>query len=604
MNKLPKTIARKLSFTGTAVVLVILSFFIVLSIRNTKQTSVELSEQIVPSAMAVNKLYTEVFNSKLLIKSWVFVDKNEGTPDKLKLEEIHKTIYPTIKNELQELSKAWEPNEKAALDSSLIEIDALFEKQASFIMQKLSNVSAYQDVLIMTEVQRLVADGSDLMTLHNKIIVKLESVDSTFQLKAKSKAADMSDSLLHLIILIIILCCCIFALLLGLLQFKKKKIAQSIDRVLLEVCRLRDSITDGNLNARIDDTLIDTAFRPIITKYNETLNAVVLPLQSTAVYLESISKGVMPQIITEQYNGDFNVIKVNLNNCITSINALIDETVQLTNGASNGDISSRANSSKHQGDFKKILEGLNDTMDAFSTPLYISAAFIEQIAKGQMPEMIGYDYKGDMKVFKENMDTCVAGLQGLLEVEKILKQLERNDYTKKIEGKYQGVYAEVALATNGVIDRLRTIQNTFTNISAGDFSDLATYKEIGKQSDNDHIIPNIISTIETIQSIVNVLDDYITYFAMGQIESIHFDETGFKGVYKNIIGGLNKSASMIVAPLQETSDVMSSIANGDSSKRVDGICFGIFDTLKESANKIVDSDNELVHKTKLIASGD
>jgi len=221
-----------------------------------------------------------------------------------------------------------------------------------------------------------------------------------------------------------------------------------------------------------------------------------------------------------------------------------------------------------------------------------------------MPEMVEYNYKGDLVVIKENMDKCITGLQGLIEVNTVLKKLELNDYSLKIEGQYLGIYSEVASATNGVIDRLRNIQNTFTNISAGNFSDLENYKAIGKRSEKDQIIPNIISTIETIQSIINILDEYINYFALGQIESINFDESSFNGAFKNIVSGLNKSAQTIVAPLQETANIMSSIAMGDTSKKVEGFCFGIFDTLKESANKIIDANNEMVDKTRLLAQGD
>jgi methyl-accepting chemotaxis protein len=396
--------------------------------------------------------------------------------------------------------------------------------------------------------------------------------------------------------------------LLGILMFISSKIVKKVTHNIMALETVTQSLIksalDGDLKKRASNENLSIEFVPIIDGFNQILDAVITPLQTTANYVERISNGDIPEQITTTYNGDFNEIKHNLNKCIVAIKALIDETVHLTGGVKAGDITSRAIEKNHQGDFRKIVEGINETIDAFTAPLYLSAGFIEQISQGQIPEMIEYDYKGDLIVFKENMDKCIKGLQGLIEVNNVLQLLAKNDFTTKIEGQYQGIYADVASATNGVIDNLRNVQNTFKNIADGDFSDKASYITSGKHSNNDQITPTIITTIETIESIVNILDDYITFFAMGQIDSINLNEAGFNGAFKNIVSGLNKSAKTIVAPLQETSDVMSNIAIGDTSKKVEGFCFGIFDTLKESANKIIDANNEMVDKTRLLAQGD
>ena len=46
---------------------------------------------------------------------------------------------------------------------------------------------------------------------------------------------------------------------------------------------------------------------------NATLDAVIVPLNVAANYVDSISKGNIPEKITDEYYGDFNNIKENLN---------------------------------------------------------------------------------------------------------------------------------------------------------------------------------------------------------------------------------------------------------------------------------------------------
>ncbi|WP_054773412.1 hypothetical protein [Methylogaea oryzae] len=56
---------------------------------------------------------------------------------------------------------------------------------------------------------------------------------------------------------------------------------------------------------------------------NQTLDAVIGPLNVAADYVDRIAKGAIPPKITDTYNGDFNTIKNNLNLAIDNVNALV-----------------------------------------------------------------------------------------------------------------------------------------------------------------------------------------------------------------------------------------------------------------------------------------
>ena len=50
-----------------------------------------------------------------------------------------------------------------------------------------------------------------------------------------------------------------------------------------------------------------------------------------------------------------------------------------------GKLEKRADASKHQGDFRKIVEGVNDTLDAVIDPLTVAAEYVEKISQGDIP---------------------------------------------------------------------------------------------------------------------------------------------------------------------------------------------------------------------------
>ncbi|MDO9204726.1 methyl-accepting chemotaxis protein, partial [Methylotenera sp.] len=78
--------------------------------------------------------------------------------------------------------------------------------------------------------------------------------------------------------------------------------------------------------------------------------------------------------------GDFNNIKDNLNTCIESINALVGDVQMLANAASDGRVSVRADASSHQGDFRKIVEGVNETLEMIVNPIATVKVAVETIS--------------------------------------------------------------------------------------------------------------------------------------------------------------------------------------------------------------------------------
>jgi methyl-accepting chemotaxis protein len=213
-------------------------------------------------------------------------------------------------------------------------------------------------------------------------------------------------------------------------------------------------------------------------------------LNVAAEYVECIGRGEIPEPITDNYNGDFNEIKNNLNNCIEglkglaecnnvlqrmavndqtkgvegeyvgiyasmgeatnlvrarvlnvtkqlnniavgdsseleglkkigkrseqdqllpaiirameNVQLLIEDTEMLSRAAVKGKLDTRADASRHQGEFKNIVEGINDTLDAVIGPLNVAAEYVERISRGDIPELIKDNYNGDFNEIKNN----------------------------------------------------------------------------------------------------------------------------------------------------------------------------------------------------------
>ena len=148
---------------------------------------------------------------------------------------------------------------------------------------------------------------------------------------------------------------------------------------------------------------------------NETLDAVIGPLNVAADYVDKISKGNIPPKITDNYSGDFNRIKNNLNTCIDNVNALVADATTLAMAAVEGKLSTRADVSKHGGDYRKIVEGVNETLDAVITPLHEMGQILSQLAAGNLKVRMAGNHAGDFKELSDGVNTTAQQMQSALQ---------------------------------------------------------------------------------------------------------------------------------------------------------------------------------------------
>ncbi|HPD11498.1 MAG TPA: Cache 3/Cache 2 fusion domain-containing protein, partial [Methanoregulaceae archaeon] len=90
-------------------------------------------------------------------------------------------------------------------------------------------------------------------------------------------------------------------------------VVNTIQQFSDEVAAVSVAASEGQLAQRGDPSKFKGDYANLIRGLNETLDAIIGPLNIAAMYVERISKGDIPERITDSYQGDFNKIKNNLN---------------------------------------------------------------------------------------------------------------------------------------------------------------------------------------------------------------------------------------------------------------------------------------------------
>jgi len=193
-----------------------------------------------------------------------------------------------------------------------------------------------------------------------------------------------------------------------------RKMLSNLNLLIEEIDKLTKSVEEGNLSVRGNTENFFGGWSELIAGVNELIDTFVKPINLTGEYIERISKGDIPSKITEEYNGDFNETRNCINSCIAAIDLLISDSNMLAESAIEGKLETRADISKHQGDFSKIVEGVNKTLDAVVEPIKESSMVLREMANGNINISVNGDYKGEHSVIKENLNLTINNINKIL----------------------------------------------------------------------------------------------------------------------------------------------------------------------------------------------
>ncbi|MDY0167305.1 MAG: methyl-accepting chemotaxis protein [Thermoguttaceae bacterium] len=256
-------------------------------------------------------------------------------------------------------------------------------------------------------------------------------------------------------------------------------LASSIARVLTaligEMKRLAEATVAGKLETRGNPDLVSAEFQPIIVGVNDTLDAVIGPLNMTAEYVDRISKGDIPERITDAYQGDFNEIKNNLNQCIDALNGLAGDLGTVIEAQRAGDLEARCDTSRLQGAYAELADGMNKALDAVILPTREGIELLQKYAQGDLSDALR-DLPGKQMILTESVNGLRASVNDLVAdgVELSNAAAEGRLDTRADETRYRGKFREIIEGMNrtlqGFLTPMREIGATMQRMARKDFS--------------------------------------------------------------------------------------------------------------------------------------
>lgn len=357
-----------------------------------------------------------------------------------------------------------------------------------------------------------------------------------------------------------------------------KQTVENIRLLISESKRLSAAAVEGHLHTRGNAGDFQGGFREIVQGVNDTLDAVIDPLNVAADYIKRIGNGEIPSKISDTYHGDFNTLKNNINACIDGLGAL-EEGNQVLALMSVNDFSSTIN-----GNYCGIYAEISDSINKINSKMVHIMEIVNNIANGNMSDLEDLNTTGkrsDKDQLIPSLTWMIKNIVMLVEETESMSQIavegdlaHRGD-TSKFPGEYAKVIAGFNQTLDAVIDPIQAASATLKELSQGNLNIImeGNFKGQHGQIKNDmnativflkQYVDEITDTLERIGA--GDLGQEITTDYLGDFIAIKDAINGITTHLSNVMGEINEAAGQVETGARQISDGGQHLSHGTTEQ--------------------------------------
>jgi methyl-accepting chemotaxis protein len=401
------------------------------------------------------------------------------------------------------------------------------------------------------------------------------------------------------------------------------KLLDQFSAVDREVQRVSVEHEKGDIDAQIDLGVLDGEFRNTGQRINTLVNAHINVKKQALAVFDEFGKGNFAANI-EQLPGKKAFINRTIESVRSNLTGLIEEMNRMAIEHEKGDIDVFIHADKFQGDFGTMAKGVNEMVRAHIQVKKQAMGVIDELGRGhfdvpmeQLPgkkAFINDTVERVRALFKQidkerlealrvrqaldevGANVMIADADGYIRycnksVMTMLKAAEsdlRRDLphfsaTKVLDSNFDEFHKNPAHQRN-VLGMIKGPHKTEIKVGGRNFLLTAApiYEPNGTRSGT--VVEWVDRTAEL--GVVNEMAGIVAGAAQGQFDGRVTIE-GKSGFFLTLAEGVNRLLTTTESNLNEVSEVLGEIAQGDLTRRLDGSYEGIFGQLQTDVNKMV-----------------
>ncbi len=182
------------------------------------------------------------------------------------------------------------------------------------------------------------------------------------------------------------------------------------------------------------------------------------PLLSITQNAVKLAEGQTDIILDMHRKDEIGTLAISFDRMAQAIKSLANDTTMLVEAALNGNLSMRSDTQTHEGDYRKIVEGINDMLDAVVIPINEAADVLSKMSQGKLDVSVLGDYKGDHAIIKNALNQTLLFINSYInEITEVLGKISSGHLDVGIKSEYMGDFLMLKDSINNICDSLNHI---------------------------------------------------------------------------------------------------------------------------------------------------
>jgi methyl-accepting chemotaxis protein len=192
-----------------------------------------------------------------------------------------------------------------------------------------------------------------------------------------------------------------------------EQVRANLKGLIAELNRMSKEHDAGDIDVMIDTERFQGDFRTMAQGVNAMVVGHIAVKKKAMACIAEFGRGNFDAPL-DRFPGKKAFINTTIEQVRSNLKALITDTNLLIQAASEGRLDVRADSSRHEGDFSKIVQGINATLDAVVGPLSEVQRVLGALAEGDLTKTIDKSYQGSFAEMKEYANGTVLKLSAII----------------------------------------------------------------------------------------------------------------------------------------------------------------------------------------------
>ena len=188
-----------------------------------------------------------------------------------------------------------------------------------------------------------------------------------------------------------------------------EQVRRNLNGIIAEINRMSAEHDKGDIDVMIATENFDGAFRSMADGINKMVGGHIVVKKKAMACVAEFGRGNFEAPL-EQFPGKKAFINETIEQVRRNLKALITDTAALVASARAGRLETRADANTHEGDFRRIVEGINQTLDAVIEPLNEAGRVLKAIEGGDLTQTAGTAFEGQLKALCESVNSTATKL--------------------------------------------------------------------------------------------------------------------------------------------------------------------------------------------------